>query len=68
MDTKINKDKNKTRVIYSMKMAVELIEKGHKVIMTMPNIKDPRYTVWVFSVDETFEADFEALKGGSRNG
>jgi hypothetical protein len=35
--------------------------------MTMPNIKDNRYTVWVFEVNDTFEADFEALKGGCRN-
>lgn len=66
-NTKIKTFKDKTRVIYSMKIAAELIRMGHKVIMTMPNIKDNRYTVWVFEVNDTFKADFEALKGGCRN-
>lgn len=69
MNTKINNEyKDKTKVIYSMKIAVELISRGHSVITTMPNIKDPRYTVWVFGIDDTFEADFEEIKGGIRNG
>lgn len=68
-NTKINNEyKDKTKVIYSMKIAVELISRGHNVITTMPNIKDPRYTVWVFGIDDTFNKDFEELTGGARNG
>lgn len=67
-DTKIKTNyKEKTRVIFSMKVAAELIQRGHSVLMTMPNIKDPRYTVWVFGVDETFNEDFEELTGGARD-
>ena len=67
-NTKMNKKyKDKTKVIYSMRIAAELIQLGHNVLMTMPNIKDTRYTVWVFGMDDTLEADFEALKGGCRN-
>lgn len=67
-NTKMNKKyKDKTKVIYSMRIAAELIQLGHNVLMTMPNIKDTRYTVWVFGMDDTLESDFEKIKGGCRN-
>lgn len=46
MNTKINnKDKiRKTRIIYSMRIAMELIQMGHIVLTTIPNPEEPKYT------------------------
>lgn len=68
MNTKINnKDKiRKTRIIYSMRIAMELIQMGHIVLTTIPNPEEPKYTSWIFAVDDSFERDLEILKGGAR--
>lgn len=64
-NTKMNEE---YRIVYSMKYAMKLIEMGHKVISTMPNPEEPKYTTWIFALDDTFDADFKALKGGVRIG
>ena len=40
-NTKMNEE---YRIVYSMKYAMKLIEMGHKVISTMPNPEEPKYT------------------------
>lgn len=67
MDTN-NKNQSNTWVVYSMRVATELIKRGHIVVATIPNAKDPKYTSWIFAIDQTFERDLEELKGGARNG
>lgn len=56
------------KIIYSLRIAMYLIKKGHKVVTTMPNPEEPQYTAWIFQLDDTFETDFEHVKGGARNG
>jgi hypothetical protein len=64
----MTKTNSKYIMIYRMSFAMELISKGHNVISTVPNPKNPRYTSWVFEKDDTFELDFQQLlRGGLRN-
>ena len=64
MDTNMNRE---YRIVYSMRIAMELIKLGHRVISTMPNPEDARYIAWIFESDDTFEPDLKAVKGGRRN-
>lgn len=49
------------RMVYKLDYAMQLINMGHKVHMTMPNPKNENFTVWIFEVDETFERDLAML-------
>ena len=49
------------RMVYKLNYAMQLINMGHKVHMTMPNPKNENFTVWIFEVDETFERDLAML-------
>ena len=44
-------------IVYKMNIAMQLIEKGHKVFTTMPNPQKPRLTAWIFERDDTIEDD-----------
>lgn len=33
---------------------LELVERGHRPLYSMPNPKYPEYTCWVFENDESF--------------
>lgn len=50
-------------IVYKMSYAMALIEKGHKVISTMPNPQKPQLMAWIFEKTERFERDFSLLKG-----
>lgn len=58
----MNKDK-KTKVIFSMRIAAKLMEMEHKVLEILPNPKEPKYKMWVFEVDDTFDEDLSRLRG-----
>ncbi len=64
---KTNINNNEYKIVYSLKIAMFLIKKGHLVVTTMPNPEEPQYTTWIFQMDDTLEADFEKAKGGCRN-
>lgn len=51
----------KYKIVYRMDYAIQLQKMGHKVAMTMPNLKDNRYIVFAFERDQTLEADLDAL-------
>lgn len=53
---------NKTKIVFSIYYAAELMDLGHKIIKQIPNPLKPTLTAWVFEVDDTFEADFRAIK------
>lgn len=61
-------NENEYKIIYSLRIAMFLIKKGHKVITTMPNPEEPQYTTWIFQMDDTLECDFNKVKGGGRIG
>jgi hypothetical protein len=54
------------KMVYKLNYAMQLIEMGHKVHMTMPNPKNENFTIWVFLVDETFEQDLMMLVSNGR--
>lgn len=58
--------KNELFVVYKMKIALKLIDQGHKVAYTMANPKNEKYTTWVFRVDETFMEDLEEAVSAER--
>lgn len=56
------KDKiSKYRIVYKMQYAIQLQKMGHKLVMTMPNMKDSRFIVFAFERDATIEEDLESL-------
>lgn len=55
------KQNTKYKIIYKMEYAIQLQKMGHKVAMTMPNLKDGRYIVFAFERDDTIQADLDAL-------
>ena len=61
-------NENEYKIVYSLRIAMYLIKRGHKVITTMPNPEEPQYTTWIFQMDGTLEEDFNKIKGGCRNG
>ena len=40
------------KIIYSLKVMLALVERGHIPISAMENPKNPQYTCWVFKNDE----------------
>lgn len=54
---------NKYAMVYKMDYAMALIQKGHRVFATQPNPRRQDLTMWVFEVDETFQRDFNELRG-----
>lgn len=56
------------KIIYSLKVMLKLVEKGHMPISTMMNPKYPRYDCWVFAVTDEFQKDLDEILGGCGNG
>jgi len=52
----------KTKLIFSIYYAAELIDLGHKVIKTVRNPVRPDLLAWLFEVDDTFEQDFRNIR------
>ena len=60
----MTKTKSKTNdylIVYKMKLAMALMEKGHKPLSTMPNPKNSQLMCWVFQKTDSFLKDFEEL-------
>lgn len=52
-------------VVYKLKLAMDLIKRGHEPIQTIPNPVNSKYTCWIFEKNSIFLKDFEELlKGG----
>ena len=58
----MNTNQNKTKTIFSMALAEQLIELGHEVLGEMPNPFNKKLTFWIFKIDETFFEDFKKLQ------
>lgn len=54
------------KMVYKLDYAMQLIEMGHKVHMTIPNPKNENFIVWIFTIDETFERDLMTLVSNGR--
>lgn len=60
----------KYKIVYKMQFAIKMQLLGHKLLVTMPNPKDSKYTCWIFQEDDTFDSDLHNLimRGGSKDG
>lgn len=65
-----NLDDPKYKIVFKMQFAIKMQLLGHKLLTTMPNPKDSRYTCWIFQDDKDFDSDLHALivKGGEKHG
>lgn len=60
-----NSKTNEYLIIYTMRLAMALIDKGYAPLSTMPNPNNPRLMCWVFQKTDKFLEDFnELVKGG----
>ena len=57
-----------TKIIYSLKVATQLITMGHNPITTMPNPNKPRLMCWIFEITPEFQHDLDIVLGGISNG
>lgn len=55
------------KIIYSLKVMIALVEKGHIPISTMTNPKYPQYNCWVFQVTDQFQSDLDQILGGRQD-
>ena len=58
----MNTNQNKTKIIFSMALAGQLMELGHEVLGEIPNPTNKKLTSWIFKIDETFFEDFKKLQ------
>ena len=57
------------KFVFRMKYAAKMRMLGHKLVGTMPNPNDSKYTCWIFQDDDTFDLDLHnIIKEGRRNG
>lgn len=52
------------KIIYSLKVMLQLVEFGHVPTKTMPNPKYPQYNCWVFEITDAFQRDLDKVLGG----
>ena len=51
----------KNKVIFTRKIAMQLIEMGHVPVGTTPNPSKPEFLCWIFAVTPKFERDLSAV-------
>ena len=56
------------KIIYSLKVMVQLVEMGNIPILTMENPKYPEYKCWVFEMPEKLRHDLDIVLGGQTDG
>lgn len=59
---------NKTKIIFNMRIAAELVRRNHKVANVLPNPRFPQFDMWEFEWDESLDEDFKALQKEVANG
>ena len=55
------------KIIYSLKVMLQLVEMGNVPISAMPNPKYPEYDCWIFEATDKFERDLNCVLGGMKN-
>jgi hypothetical protein len=57
-----------TKIIYSKKVMMQLLELGFRPIDTFPNPTNPKYLCWAFKWDDKFDKALSAVLGGNSRG
>ena len=55
------------KIVYKKDYAANMIALGHRLIGTMPNPVDDKYTCWIFEDDETFYGDLHEIINRGRH-
>lgn len=58
----------KTKIVFKMRIAVKLMQMGHKVDSVLPNPISPGYKMWAFVVDDTLDEDLKKVVEDYKNG
>lgn len=57
------------KCVFRMKFAMQMQVLGHKLLQTSPSPSNPKYSVWIFEDDDTFDSDLhEIIEEDRRNG
>ena len=56
-----------TKIIFSKKVLLQLMEMGFRPIETMQNPTDPHYLCWVFARTDEFNKALDVVLGGMRD-
>lgn len=51
------------KVIYSMRVMLALVERGHMPEAVMPNPQNTKYNCWVFVETDELKADLDSILG-----
>ena len=58
----------RTKIIYALRIHVELQKRGFNYITEMRNPKNPHLNCWVYELTEELERTLDELLGGMYNG
>ena len=57
------------KYVFRMKFAMQMQVLGHKLLKTSPSPTNPKYNVWIFEDDDTFDSDLhEIIQEDRRHG
>ncbi len=56
------------KIIYSMRVMLQLQAKGFKYLTIMPNPQHPEYNCWVYELTDELCAALDEILGGGYNG
>lgn len=51
-----------TYKVFKLDLAVQLIRMGNEVVKTEPNLKNPKYAVFIFKATKKLFTDIDSLK------
>lgn len=54
-------ENTKNKIIYTRKIAMQLIEMGHVPVGTMPNPSKSEFLCWIFANNKKFEEDLSTV-------
>lgn len=56
------------KIIFSLRVNIELQKLGFKPILQMPNPHKPEFTCWIYEWNENIEKYFSQILEGEQNG
>ena len=59
---------SKTKIIYSLRIHIELQKKGYHYITEMRNPRNPAFNCWVYEATPGLLKAFDEILGGNYNG
>lgn len=57
-----------SKIIYSMRVMLQLQSKGFEPLSIMPNPQHPEFNCWIYELTEEFQKALDEILGGDYNG